>query len=308
MSPPAPLVASPLLSVVICTHDRVSSLAACLRSLPRRGWLDIIVVDSGSEAKAAREIGRLAAREGVRLLRQTTPGLSIARNHGLAAARAEWVAFLDDDVRAALGWAEAMLEGTSSLPPLAAAAGGPIRPLPGQQIPIWWPAELRPCLSLIDCQGFGRIGDGNLPADLTVFGANIVFRAVALRAIGGFPERLGRNGRSLASGEETFTLHRLRNCGQQIHFLPQAAVAHVIEPERLTPGWLIARQFSSGASEAQMLELLAEGERARSKARRLAFRAVLLAPLALWPRRGARLLRMRCRLAFAWGFLNGYRA
>jgi GT2 family glycosyltransferase len=297
----------PLLSVVICTHERPSLLADCLATLPRESWLDVIIVDSGSSPAAARDIARLAAGTGIRHLREDVPGLSAARNRGLDMSRGEWVAFLDDDVCAAAGWADAMRDGTAALPALAAVAGGPIRPMPGLIIPHWWPQELRPCLSLIDFDHAGCVGDGTVPPETLPFGANIAFRASALRAIGGFPEQLGRNGRCLAAAEETFTLHRLTAKGQQIHFLPQAGVAHAIDPERLTPAWLIARQFASGSSEARMLELLAEGAQARAKAARLTLRAFVLAPLALWPRHGARLLRMRCRLAFARGFIDAVR-
>jgi hypothetical protein len=86
-------------SVVIPTRDRASRLRAALASAlaQARVSVDVIVVDDGSSPDTARAIAELATGP-VRLLRHDTPlGVSRARNAGIEAARAPWIAFLDDD-------------------------------------------------------------------------------------------------------------------------------------------------------------------------------------------------------------------
>jgi len=84
---------------VIPTRDRPDLLAVTLRSVLRqvRVGLDVNVVDDGDGAETAELVDALGDRR-VRLIRNTGPrGVSGARNRGVDAARAEWVAFCDDD-------------------------------------------------------------------------------------------------------------------------------------------------------------------------------------------------------------------
>jgi len=86
-------------SVVIPTRDRRGLLALTLRcALRQRGVdLEVVVVDDGSTDDTADMLRRLGDPR-VHLVRHATPtGVSASRNAGVAAARGEWIAFLDDD-------------------------------------------------------------------------------------------------------------------------------------------------------------------------------------------------------------------
>jgi GT2 family glycosyltransferase len=263
--------------------------------------VELLVVDSASPPGPAAEIAALAARHGARLLRLDTPGLSCARNMGLAAAAAPWVAFLDDDAVPEPGWAAAMLAAIATLPPEAAAIGGRILPEWEAPLPVWWPEILRGVLTIVEWEGRGEVGR-DLPGGVEIYGANMAFRAEPLRAIGGFPEGLGRVGGRLLSGEEVEVVERLLAAGHRAFYEGAAAVRHSIQRERLTAAWLLSRLHWQGATDAlRDRAALGHARRAPGAAAKLA----LQAPLLLWPSRSSSLLRSRCGAAYNLGYLRG---
>jgi glycosyltransferase involved in cell wall biosynthesis len=91
---------APEVSVVIPTRDRWSflpshALASALGQVDVE--LEVVVVDDGSADGTAAGLA-LVTDPRLRVVRhETARGVAGARNAGLAAARGEWVAFLDDD-------------------------------------------------------------------------------------------------------------------------------------------------------------------------------------------------------------------
>ena len=84
-------------SVVIPCFNQAHYLGEALASVDaQRERADVIVVDDGSTDDTA---GVASRSGGVRCLRQRNQGLAVARNAGLAAARGEYVVFLDADDR-----------------------------------------------------------------------------------------------------------------------------------------------------------------------------------------------------------------
>ncbi|HTL28681.1 MAG TPA: glycosyltransferase, partial [Tepidisphaeraceae bacterium] len=86
----------PLISVVVCTHNGISTIEQCLQGVSKLKYpnYELIVVNDGSRP----ELVEIVKRFDTRLI--TLPerrGLSYARNVGLKAARGEFVAYLDDD-------------------------------------------------------------------------------------------------------------------------------------------------------------------------------------------------------------------
>ncbi len=89
----------PEVSVVVPTHNRSRLLRETLRSVlwQRDADFEVVVIDDGSHDDTVEVLAGLADAR-VRTVRHDTPrGVSVARNHGLAEARGEWVAFCDDD-------------------------------------------------------------------------------------------------------------------------------------------------------------------------------------------------------------------
>lgn len=90
----------PRVSIVIPTCDRPELLARALDSVRAQTFEDyeVIVVDDGREAHAERIVQALGDKR-VRAIRHETPrrGGSASRNTGIREARADLIAFLDDD-------------------------------------------------------------------------------------------------------------------------------------------------------------------------------------------------------------------
>ncbi|MDT0186462.1 glycosyltransferase [Microbacterium sp. ARD31] len=111
---------TPAVSIVVCTRDRVSSLIARLPSIVDAASAssrdtEIIVVDNGSVDGTTKEVARRFPT--VLLVHEGAPGISIARNTGVRAAKAPVILFTDDDVEVPLDWVNRL-----SAPLIAGAA------------------------------------------------------------------------------------------------------------------------------------------------------------------------------------------
>jgi glycosyltransferase involved in cell wall biosynthesis len=90
-------------SLIVCTRNRAARLAdfvACVASLdaPPGGW-ELVLVDNASTDSTPLLLEQFAksAPFSVQCVHAPLPGLSSARNAGLARARGDILAFTDDD-------------------------------------------------------------------------------------------------------------------------------------------------------------------------------------------------------------------
>lgn len=241
----------PRISVIICTYNRADSLTRAVtafREQEKTADAEIIVVDNNSCDRTSQ-----AVRHCAHDLRHVLPvtyvdepvlGLSRARNAGIAAARGDILAFLDDDARPAPGWLAA-IDDVFAQHPETAAAGGPVVPEFQRPRPPWLGAGIEGYYSILDL-GAEAI---EFPRQQLPFGTNMALRRCALGDLR-FSESLGRKGGSLASGEEFDVLTRLRARGGEIVYAPAMRVHHVIPAERLRTEWLFARARAGGVSLA----------------------------------------------------------
>uniref|UniRef100_UPI00286E8B15 glycosyltransferase family 2 protein n=1 Tax=Sandarakinorhabdus sp. TaxID=1916663 RepID=UPI00286E8B15 len=90
------------ISLIICTRNRAGPLGRCLAAVAgivHDGDWELVIVDNGSTDATAAVVADFAAQAGFRVVQvhQPVPGLSNARNAGVAAATGELILFTDDD-------------------------------------------------------------------------------------------------------------------------------------------------------------------------------------------------------------------
>lgn len=92
---------APRLSYVIPSYNRARVLPAAVASVLEQLGADdeVVIVDDGSRDETPAVLRQLEARWGARLrvLQQANAGPGAARNAGIAAAKGDWIGFLDSD-------------------------------------------------------------------------------------------------------------------------------------------------------------------------------------------------------------------
>jgi GT2 family glycosyltransferase len=204
---------TPRVSVVVPTYRRVALLERCLAALAAqtlaKADYEIVVVHDGPGPEARDAIARYVARYGVAARFFELPerrGPAAARNRGWREARAEIIAFTDDDTVPEPSWlAEA----------LAAMQSG---------VEAGWGRLVMP---LGDAPtDYERDAAGLASAPFVT--ANCFCRRGVLEHVGGFDERFERAWR------EDSDLHfRLLRAGARIVHAERAVVEHPIRPA----GW-----------------------------------------------------------------------
>jgi glycosyltransferase involved in cell wall biosynthesis len=247
-------------SLTIQTYNRAQMLAETLeslRSLRRPGAIEyeILVVDNNSTddtPEVIRRYGDLLAPR-LRSVFEPRQGLSHARNRALAEARGTVVSFIDDDVAVDPGWLEAVCSAFTMW--AASVVGGRsylIYP-PSLSRPLWLPASREDLYSRLDHGPEPLVG-----TDKELFGLNFSVRKDQALEVGGFNPSFGRSGNTLACGEESDLLARIRRAGGVVVYEPRAVVGHRIPPERLTKKWLLRRAYHGARSSE--CSSLARGE------------------------------------------------
>jgi GT2 family glycosyltransferase len=237
----------PTVSVVVCAFSlqRADTLAAAVDSLLAQTSNPeevVVVIDHAPEL--ARWAG--GALRGVRLVEnRDAPGLSGARNCGVAQAGGDVVAFLDDDAVAAPDWIERLQAAYAN--PAVVAAGGAVLPAFVGLRPGWMPEEFD---WVVGCSYRGL---PRRPAAVrNLIGCNMSFRREALARTGGFARNLGRIGRRPLGCEETDLCIRLGRAEPEsvILYDPDTRVAHRVTQERARLGYFVARCHAEGISKA----------------------------------------------------------
>ncbi len=241
-------MADPGLTVVVCTHERPRELEHCLSALAALDDdVDVVVVDSASAPSVRPVVERFADRIArLRYVYEREPGLSRARNRGVAVATGELVAFVDDDAAPAPDWARRIAAPFAD--PGIACVGGSCRPAFEAERPRWLSDRLLQFAGITRFAGAARAARSSAEYP---FGANVCFRRTSLLACGGFAERLGRVGTSLLSGEEYEAIEAIRRRGGVVWLEPSAVVDHLVPAARCRSSYYWRRLFWQGVSRAR---------------------------------------------------------
>jgi glycosyltransferase involved in cell wall biosynthesis len=241
------------ISAVICTYNRAAYLRKALRSLIEQtldpSQYEILVIDNAStdDTRSVVESER-SARPELRYVHEPTVGVSRARNAGWRNARAEYVAYLDDDAIADPPWLERMLGFLESTEPRPGAVGGRIEPIWERPRPAWLSDDMARALTVVDWSDRPIA----LEPHQWIVAANIGFPRRILEEIGGFKVDLGRQGSRLLSNEENYMRIQIEELGHICYYHPEIVVKHHMHASRITQSWLKRRMYWQGVSDARM--------------------------------------------------------
>ncbi len=272
-------------SVVICayTEERLAWLVEAVESVTRqtRPARETIVVIDHNPGLFKLMSERFPEHTVVE--NSYERGLSGGRNTGLALAKGEVVAFMDDDAEAAPDWLANLSD--AYVAPSVLAVGGAIIPVWQGGRPRWFPDEFN---WVVGCT-FRGLPETTAPVR-NLIGCNMSFRRSVFDTVGGFQIDMGRIGTLPVGCEETELCIRTTNRWKDalILYEPNARMYHKVRAERGTWRYYRERCFAEGVSKAQLSHIVGAGS-ALSHERRYVRRTL---PLGVARGLGDALLRL----------------
>ncbi|MCG6118706.1 MAG: glycosyltransferase [Aquimonas sp.] len=213
---------TPRVSVVIPVYNHLQHSLTCLRSIaaqPSRISAEIIVVDDCSSDDSASVLPQI---HGLRYLRNAQNlGFIGACNAGAAAARGDYLVFLNNDTAVQPGWLDALID-TFEQHPEAGLVGAKL---------VYPDGRLQEAGGIVFADGsgwnYGRFGDPAAPEYNYLrevdycSGAAIALPAALFREFGGFDPHYAP-----AYYEDTDLAMKVRTRGLKVLYQPKSAVVH----------------------------------------------------------------------------------
>lgn len=242
---------TPMVSVVMCTRNRPEGAYKTLKDLCNLGYEDfeVIVVDNASSDDATKEMVErdFSDDRRVRYVRENKPGLSFARNRGIAEARGSIVAYTDDDVRVDRWWLDAIVSGFFQSNNVGCVTG--LVPTAELETAVeqyfdsryTWGTRFDPVVYDYEDKTDGTV---IYPYSPGIFGtgANFAFDLATIKAVGGFDESLGA-GTPSGGGEDLDAFIKVLRSGKELVQEPAAIIWHV---HRATVDELSKQLFNYG--------------------------------------------------------------
>lgn len=244
----------PRISIVVPTiGKRIEELRRCIENIEQLDYPDfeLLLVDNRQVLPATDQLPVLThGRPWLRVIRESRPGISAARNKGVSHADGDVIAFTDDDVQVDRQWLRAI--GTRMvLDPRLDAVTGLVLPAEldspaqiwferyyggfnGQRtfIPLTFVADRNSRRWLKGSKIIARDSSGGDSRRFAVYGigayaagANMAFRKSTLERIGGFDVALG-TGTPSRGGEDLASIITILWTGGQVGYEPTAFVHH----------------------------------------------------------------------------------
>jgi len=242
--------ALPLISVIICTHNRCESLARTLNSLtqmsvPQDLTWELLVIDNNSSDRTSETVRSFGSRGTVLPLKysfEPVPGLSHARNLGIQVSHGVIIAFIDDDVLVSREWLTEVRNAFQQYDPVC--VGGRVL-LEERSRPAWWDKAYDAHVGEFD-RGTSVIFYEDSDQRLIGIGANMMFKRIAFEKHGLFRTDMGKTPNQLNTGEETDMVQRLRKPNKVIIYYPNALLYHCPSAERFSKRYLRKHSYGLG--------------------------------------------------------------
>jgi len=232
----------PGLSIVITTYNRADFLQKCIESTMFQKEIlepyEVVVIDNDSVDNTREIVESLKCQyDNLKYFHEKEPGTSCARNRGCREAKADWIAYIDDDDTVSENFVREVFATIKSYD--FDCFGGCYKPVFDQKRPHWFSDRYAGNAHLASCIS-------ELPENQYLPGGSIVIRKEVLQNCGSFYTYFGPQGAVYGFGEDTNLIHRIRNAGYKIGFNPLAVIFHFIPSSRYHIAWFFKSAYQQG--------------------------------------------------------------
>jgi len=241
------------ISVVICTYNREQFLTGLMNSIVSQSmdkhYFEILFINNNSTDQTdslCQQFIEQYPDYSIRYFNESQQGLSFARNRGIREASGEFITFADDDALLAPDFLYQVCHYLDKHPDIA-EVGGPVFLKYLGHIPVWRNPYLdglfgyfRPSLHSYQMKKKNK----RYPR-----GSNMTFRTAVFSKCGLFNTALGRIKRMLIGGEEKDIAFRILDAGENIAYIPEAIVYHLVPENRTQISFVREQALGIGSSE-----------------------------------------------------------
>lgn len=241
-----------LISVIICTYNNLPllkfSVEAILKQNLDNNKYEVLIIDNNSNDGTndyIRDI--LPLYSNLKYFKESSQGLSYARNRGINESNANIITFIDDDAIAEKNLLEVVLNKFKTYPSIV-CLGGKVVPKIDFDVQDWFLKKYQNYLVL----GYDA-GNEDLFLDKIhgPVGANISFKRKVFDHYGKFDLNLGRKKDTYLANEEELLLRKIKSVKGSCLYAPVAIVHHIAKRTRVGRKYLLHRAYYKGISDAR---------------------------------------------------------